>query len=186
MSNYPNAGKGLKKLYIAAIGALVCSILMFIPLVNIVAVIGILIFSIISILGLWAVGKDISGCKTAFWLTIGSCVVNVIENFLGTALGTVFSIASTVLSLAVTYYICTSVAAVLRSVGETDAALAGDKAWKITLGSTVISVVASVLGLIPIISVVGSVLDVIAAIVSIVATVFYVIFLNKALKVFGT
>lgn len=185
MSNYPNSGKGLKNLYIATIGALVCSILMIIPLVNIVAAIVALVFAIISLVGLWAVGKDISECKTAFWLTIGSSVVSFAGNFLGTTIGTVFSIVSSGLSLAVTYYICTSVAAVLRSVGEADAAQAGDKAWKITLWSSIISIVASIIGLIPIIGIVGSILSVIAAIIAIVATVFYLIFLSKATKVFA-
>ena len=48
MGNYQNASGGLKKMYIAELGAIVCAVLSIIPLVNIIAAI-VAIASIVSI-----------------------------------------------------------------------------------------------------------------------------------------
>ena len=66
MQDLQNAGSGLKKMFIASIGAVVCTVLLIIPIVNILAMIGALVFAIISLVGLNEAGKDIEGCKTAF------------------------------------------------------------------------------------------------------------------------
>lgn len=189
MSNYPNSGKGLKNMYDAQIGSLICAVLALIPLINVLAAIGAIVFTVVSLVGIRAVGRDIPECKTAFGLTIGGLVVNIFGTiagvFLGTTVSTIITIAGSLISLAALYYICNSVAAVLRSLGEDEAARKGDKAWKITLWTTILSVVSSLLVLIPVIGIVGTILALIAAILSIIATVFYIIFLNKAYKVFG-
>ncbi len=192
MSNYPNSGKGLKNMFIASVGAIVCAVLLVIPLVNIVAAVAALIFTILSLIGLWTVGKDIAECKMAFWFTILSSVLSGIANVVNDAsatgtsiIGTLLSVAGSALSLAVTYYVCTSVASALRSFGAEEAAVSGDKAWKIVLWTTIASIVATILCLIPILNIIGALLAVIAAIASVVGLVFYMIFLNKAYKAFG-
>lgn len=192
MSNYPNSGKGLKNMFIASVGAIVCAVCMIIPIVNIIAGIAALVFSIVSLIGLWTVGKDIAECKTAFWFTIGASVVNAIANGVnnmsaaGTSVGgTLLSVVGSALSLAVSYYVCTSVPAALRTFGAEEAATAGDKAWKIMLWTTVASIVASILCLIPVLNIIGAVLAIIAGIAALVGTIFYMIFLNKAYKAFG-
>lgn len=192
MSNYPNSGKGLKNMFIASVGAIVCAVLLVIPIVNIIAAVAALVFTILSLVGLWTVGKDIPECKMAFWFTILSGVLDGIANVANNAsasgtsvIGTLLSVAGSALSLAVTYYVCTSVAAALRSFGAEEAAASGDKAWKIMLWTTIASVVASILCLVPILNIIGALLAVIAAIAGVVGLVFYMIFLNKAYKAFG-
>lgn len=192
MSNYPNSGKGLKNMFIASVGGLVCVVLLVIPIVNIIAAIAVLVLTILSLIGLWNVGKDIAECKKAFQFSMWAGVLNVIANGVDNAsatgtsvIGTLFSIAGSALSLAVTYYVCTSVASALRSFGAEEAAASGDKAWKIVLWTTIASIVASILCLIPILNIIGALLAVIAAIASVVGMVFYMIFLNKAYKAFG-
>lgn len=192
MSNYPNSGKGLKNMFIASVGAIVCAVLLVIPLVNIVAAVAALIFTILSLIGLWTVGKDIAECKMAFWFTILSSVLSGIANVVNDAsatgtsiIGTLLSVAGSALSLAVTYYVCTSVASALRSFGAEEAAVSGDKAWKIVLWTTIASIVATILCLIPVLNIIGVLLAVIATIASVVGLVFYMIFLNKAYKAFG-
>ena len=115
MSNYPNSGKGLKNMFIASVGAIVCAVLLVIPIVNIIAAIAALVFTILSLIGLWTVGKDIAECKMAFWFTILASVLNGIANGANNAsvsgtsvIGTLLSVAGSALSLAVTYYVCTS------------------------------------------------------------------------------
>ena len=151
-----------------------------------------LVFSIISLIGLWTVGKDIAECKTAFWFTIGASVVNAIASGVnnmsaaGTSVGgTLLGVVGSALSLAVSYYVCTSVPAALRTFGAEEAATAGDKAWKIVLWTTVASIVASILCLIPVLNIIGALLAIIAGIAALVGTIFYMIFLNKAYKAFG-
>ena len=192
MSNYPNAGQGLKNMFIASIGAIVCAVLLVIPFVNIIAVVAALVFTILSLVGLWTVGKDITECKMAFWFTILSSVLSGIANVANNAsasgtsvIGTLLSVAGSALSLAVTYYVCTSVASALRTFGAEETAASGDKAWKIMLWTTIASVVASILCLVPILNIIGALLAVIAAIAGVVGLVFYMIFLNKAYKAFG-
>lgn len=192
MSNYPNSGKGLKNMFIAAVGAIVCAVLMVIPFVNIIAAVAALVFTILSLVGLWTVGKDIPECKMAFWFTILSSVLTSIANGVNNAsatgtsvIGTLLSVAGSALSLAVTYYVCTSVGAALRTFGAEEAAASGDKAWKIVLWTTIASIVASILCLIPVLNIIGALLAVIAAIAAIVGLVFYMIFLSKASKAFG-
>lgn len=194
MSNYPKAGKGLKNMFIAIVGAIICQALLVIPFpfVNSIAMIAAMVFTILNLMGLWTVGEDIAECKKAFWFTILSWVVNSIANTANnlsatgiSVIGTLFSIAGSALSLAVTYYVCISAASVLRSFGAEEAAASGDIAWKIALWTTIASIVASVLCLIPILNIIGALLAVIAKIAALVGMVFYMIFLNKAYKAFG-
>lgn len=194
MSNYLKAGKGLKNMFIATVGAIICQVLLVIPFpfVNSIAMVATMVFTILNLMGLWTVGEDIAECKKAFWFTILGWVVNSIANAAnnlsatGTSVvGTLLSVAGSALSLAVTYYVCTSVASALRSFGAEEAAASGDKAWKIVLWTTIASIVASILYLIPILNIIGALLAVIAAIASVVGLVFYMIFLNKAYKAFG-
>lgn len=186
MGNYQNAGQGLKKMFIAEVGVIVCTVLAIIPIINILAAIGMLVFLIISMVGLNAAGKDIEGCKKAFTITIIGIVVSIVGAFFKTGfLHVLFSIASDVLSLLVVYYVCTSVAEVMNQIGASDIAQKGLTVWKINLVCTVISVVATIIGLIPLIGLVSTVINVIIAIVGIVAGILYMIFLNKSYKALG-
>ena len=154
MSNYLKAGKGLKNMFIATVGAIICQVLLVIPFpfVNSIAMVATMVFTILNLMGLWTVGEDIAECKKAFWFTILGWVVNSIANAAnnlsatGTSvIGTLFSIGGSALSLAVTYYVCISAASALRSFGAEEAAASGDRAWKIALWTTIASIVASVL-----------------------------------------
>ena len=194
MSNYLKAGKGLKNMFIATVGAIICQVLLVIPFpfVNSIAMVATMVFTILNLMGLWTVGEDIAECKKAFWFTILGWVVNSIANAAnnlsatGTSvIGTLFSIGGSALSLAVTYYVCISAASALRSFGAEEAAASGDRAWEIALWTTIASIVASVLCLIPILNIIGALLAVIATIAALVGMVFYMIFLNKAYKAFG-
>lgn len=187
MGTYNYAGPGLKKMFIAAIGAIVCTLFAIIPIINIVAAIGALVFAVISMIGLHEAGKEIEGCKTAFVITIASIVVGFIGGLVEkiTILNMLFTIADAVCSLLVTYYVCTSVAAELRGIGANDVADSGEKVWKLNAGCYIVSIVVAILSVIPIINIIGGILGFIVAIVSLVAMVIYMIFLNKSYKAFG-
>ncbi len=186
MGNYSEAGQGLKKMFIAQIGIIVCSVLMIIPIINIIAMIGSIVFMVISIVGLNQAGKEIEGCKTAFILTIVNLIVSIVGAFFKTGiLYTLFSVATSVLSLLVAYYVCTSVAAVMNQIGAADVAAKGITVWKFNLVCYIILIVASVLALIPIINIIAGIVAIITSIVAIVAEILYMIFLNKSYHALG-
>ena len=186
MGNYQNAGAGLKKMFIASVGAIICTVLMIIPIVNILAAIGAIVFGIMSMVGLDGAGKDIAGCKTAFTITIVNLVVSVLGAFLKIGvLGTIITIVGEVLSLLVVYYVCTSVSEALTGIGAAEAAQKGLTVWKMNLVCYIIMIVVEVLALIPFINIIAAVVRVITAIVQIVASILYMIFLNKSYQAFG-
>lgn len=123
MSNYVNVGVGLKKMYIAAIGMIVCSLLTIIPLLGILFAIGILVFYVIDLQGSYIAGKDVRGCKVAFILQIVSGVINLV-NSLGKRFMTISGdieflcdIVTEIMPVAAICLICYSVSKVHRENG---------------------------------------------------------------------
>ena len=186
MGNYQNAGAGLKKMFIAEVGTIICAVLMIIPIINIFAAIALLVFGIISLVGLYGAGKDIAGCKTAFILTIVQLIVSFISGLIKTGvLHTVFNVANYVFGLLIIYFVCTSVAEVMNQVGAADISNKGLTVWKINLVCYIILIVTNIVAAIPVINIVAAVVSIITSIVSIVADIIYMIFLNQAYKALG-
>lgn len=187
MNNYSNAGAGLKKMFIAQVGIVVCTVLAIIPFVNILAGIATFVFAIISMVGLYGAGKDIEGCKKAFTLTIVNLVISILAAiFSGSTLcSTLFSIAGDVVGFLIVYNVCTSVSAVLKELGAADVAAKGESVWKINFGCYVASIIISILSVIPLIKILAGIAAVILAIVALVAGILYMIFLNKSYQAFG-
>ena len=186
MGNYQNAGAGLRKMFIASLGAIICTVLVIIPIVNIIAGIGAIVFGVLSLVGLYGAGKDIAGCKTAFTLTIVNLVISIVGALFGSGfLGTVFSIAGYVLSFLICYFVCTSVSEVMNQIGAADVASKGELVWKINAVCYAILVVVALLGRIPGLVLVASLASIGVLIASLVASIFYMIFLNKSSAALG-
>lgn len=81
MNNYENLGKGLRKIYVAEIGAVICAVLMLFPVVNIAAMAGLVIFCVIKLIGLYSACKDVKGCMISFVLTILCMPLPVVQYF---------------------------------------------------------------------------------------------------------
>lgn len=181
MENLQNAGAGLKKMFIASVGAVVCAVLVIIPIVNIIAAIGAFVFAILSMVGLYGAGKDIEGCKKAFSLTIANIIVSVIGAFFKSGiLSALVAIVGYVLSFLVVYLVCTSVSEVMNQIGAAEVAKKGETVWKINAGCYGVLVLVAILGQIPVLSVIAGVAAIIVAIISLVASILYMIFLNKS------
>lgn len=186
MGNLQNAGAGLKKMFIASVGAIICAVLVIIPVINILAGIGAIVFGVLSLVGLYGAGKDIEGCKTAFTLTIVNLVISIVGALFGNGfLGTIFSVAGYVLSFLICYFVCTSVSTVMNQIGASDVAGKGELVWKINAVCYAILIVIAILSKIPVLSLIASVASVGVMIASLVASVFYMIFLNKSSKALG-
>lgn len=180
MENFQNAGSGIKKMFIASVGAAVCAVLMVIPIVNLLAIIGTFVFGIISLVGLYGAGKDIDGCQKAFMLTIINIVISVVSIPLGSGfLGAILSIAEYVLNFMVVYLVCTSVGSVMNQIGALEAAQKGETVWKINAVCYGVMIVVAVLGNIPVLNILAAIASIVVAIAALVAAVLYMIFLNK-------
>lgn len=188
MNQYSVAGAGLKKMFIAEVGALVCTVLALIPIIGKIAGIGSFVFLIIGLVGLYGAGQQIDGCKKAFTLQIAVLVGSILLSILGAvlvvaapAVGVIFiaalGIAVAVVSFLAIYYICTSVSEVMTKVGDADAAKTGETAWKVMLACKIVSIVATLLAFVPLLS---DMIDIASAIVGVVGSAFYIIFLNKS------
>ncbi len=176
-----NISNGMKKMFIAQIGAICCTVIMIIPIIGaIIGGIGAIVFAVISLIGLWAIGKEVPQCKTAFILTLVNAICSVLSNI--PYLGVVFQLAGYVLSFLVVYLVCTSLAKVLQDAGASDVANSAGLVWKLNLVCAIADVVLALLSLIPIIKIIAGILSFIMAIVAIVAGILYIIFLYKGSK----
>lgn len=181
MQIYQNAASGLKNMFIAEVGVIICSVVAIIPFIGIIGVIGSLVFLIISLIGLNNAGKDIEGCKTAFTLRIVQLIVSMIGSFIG---GTVIAIIiNNILALFIIRAVCLSVADVLDTLQYSEIADKGRLVWKINLVCYVIAIILAVLELIPFVGIVFAVLGgIISAVLSLIAGILYIIFLSKSYK----
>lgn len=181
MEKYLDAGAGLKKMYIASAGSIVCLVLLLVPGINLLAAFATLVFGILSIFGLWQAGKDIEGCRTAFMLTIAKLVVNAIGNVSQSVmLALIITLAGYILDVLVVYLVCTSVSQVVERLDQNSVAEKGQLTWKIYLGCYVVVVVLAVLMVIPSMLGIAFVVSIAATILSIVAMVIYTIFLYQS------
>ena len=125
----------------------------------------------------------IAGCKTAFHFSIANLVGSIVAAMVTNGfLSAVISIVNDVLALFVIYYVCTSVAELLKQMGASDAAQFVTKTWNINLGCYIAMMVLTILARIPVL---GMVFGLIVTILALVASVFYMLFLNKACQACG-
>lgn len=187
MNQYMDAGKGLKKMFIAQIGAIACTVLAAIPIVGLIGGVGAIVFAVVSMIGLYQAGKDIGGCRTAFILTLIDVILSVISGLISSSVVTagIFSIVDSILSFLVVYYVCLSVAEVMTGIGANDVAQKGTTVWKVNLGCMIAIIVISVCSVIPGVNVIAALASIVVAIVSIVAAVLFMIFLNKSYHALG-
>ncbi len=187
MGTYQNAGPGLKKMFIAEVGVIICTVSVLAPALIFFAAIGMLVFMILSLVGLHAAGQDIEGCKNAFIFTIVRLLVSVLSGFLGSlgVIGLILSIAQSILALLITYYVCTSVADVMSMIGHEDVARQGTTVWRINLVCYVVGIALNVVAWIPVLNVLAGIAGVVIGIASLVAGILYMIFLYRSYRALG-
>lgn len=183
MQKYENASLGLKMVFIASIGAIICGVIAIIPIIGtIIGGIGGLVFLIMSLIGLYKAGTDIDGCKKAFVCSIVQLVVNILKTFLGKVpvLGLLLSLAGYVVTFLVVYLVCSSVGAVMKDMGHEDIASNGTLVYKINFVCYIATIVLSVLAVIPLLNVIAWLGSIVISIVILVAEILYMIFLYKS------
>ena len=85
--SYPNAAHGLKTVYQSQLIGIIAAVLMFIPVINILAAIAIVASLVLYMVGLNQTAKDDAGYRTAFTLVIAQLVVSLLGNIIGGTFG---------------------------------------------------------------------------------------------------
>lgn len=173
-----NISGGMKKMFIAQIGAICCTVIAIIPIIGtLIGGIGAIVFAVISLIGLWAIGQEVPECKTAFILTIVNAVLSLLTWI--PVIGNIIDLASTIVSFLIMYLVCTSLSKVLSNAGAADVAKSADLIWKLELVCTILSLIITVLTWVPVIKILAGILAIPVAIFTIVVGIFYLIFLYK-------
>lgn len=187
MGYYQNAGEGLGKIYSASIGTLVCTFLLWIPLVNIFAAFAAVYFLVKNLRGYYAVGKDIAECKAAFWLEIAYLVLYIWSNIDKSMPSVVESLIS-LLPMIASCVLIFSVANTLRNIGAVVVARQGIRAGVIYL---ICGVATSVVALMSALMLLSGALNsaiavaLITLVFSVISLVFQLRFIKAASEEFG-
>lgn len=191
MSNYPAAALGLKIMFWAEIISIAASLFSAIPLIGIVGSSVSVVCFVVTILGVYIAGRDDEGFKKAFILTIialASSLVSLVFGFIpfiGEFLSSIMGVIAAVFGLIVKFYIITTIAGILRSVGEDAVADKGKTVWIIVMICTAADAVISLLVLIPALKIMADLLTAVFAAVEIVGSVLYLIYLYNSYKALG-
>ena len=192
MRTYPNAAQGLHKVFLAQILLVIGVVLVLISfsslgllvVMGMVAAILVVVSGILNLVGLYQARQDDQGYANAFSLSIAILVINVLSNLVGseTFLGSLLSLAASVLNLAVLYLVCATTSLLLGSLGREELARKGHTAWMVNLVCTIVSVACGLLAFIPLLNLLAMPVLWITMIVSLVGSVMYLIFLYQASK----
>ena len=187
--SYPNAAHGLKTVYQSQLIGIIAAVLMFIPVINILAAIAIVASLVLYMVGLNQTAKDDAGYRTAFTLVIAQLVVSLLGNIIGGTFGSILSLVNDVLALAVLYYVCTTTNRLLQNVCAPESVTTrGTTVWKINVICTIVEVVCGLLAMIPSASLqlLASFVTLLAAIAQLVGTILYILYLRDAYRALET
>lgn len=171
------------------VGTIICTLLSVIPHIGVVGSIGIFVCGIVSMVGLYHIGKDIKGCQVAFILQMISVIVSVAAKFVSVL--ALLNLITGLLPFVSEILLLVSVTKALREKGATDVAKLGKRTLVLTI---VLTVSISLFG---IVFFGAALLDfssmlpfmilgcVVLLVVALVSIVFYLKFLLNSAEAFG-
>ena len=185
MGQYKNAADGLKYKFIAELVSIACAIIMIVPLLGtIIGLYGMIACSIVDVVALYIISKDIPRIRIAFVLAIVEIVVATANAASGGFL--LLSLAKSAIGFLTVFFVCKALSESLAEHGALEIADKGELVWKLNLICTAIGMAVSILMYIPILNLLGALVSAITSIVSVVASVIYFIFLYKSYKFYET
>lgn len=184
---YTLAGKGLRYLFWSQILALLAVVVGVIPVLGWIAAFAMmLVGAVLEFVGPYTARNAHPGFQTAFYAALISIVVAVLSGMFKEGLmAAVVAIVSTLLSFAITYFVCSAAGALLSAKGDNALADRAGLIWKLYGGCAVVEILATVLGGVPILGAVIGVINAIASIVSLVAYVMLILFYYQASNSLG-
>ena len=179
MNQFPKAANGLKLMFYGEILAIIGIFLTLILIGPIISLVG----GIMVLVGLYQAREDVEGYGTTFMLSIIGIILDIIGMFFsGGVMASLLSIISTIISLAIVYFVCTTTSNLLHCVGAVETEQRGRTVWNIYLICNIISVVLTLLLFIPLLNVLAVVGMLMAAIAQLVGYIMYLQFLNSSYK----
>lgn len=176
---YNIAGRGLKRMAVGQIVALVSIVVLLIPVFGITGLIAMAVGGIMAIVGLWGAREAHEGYKRAFVMLVAGGVLSILGTIAGDGgVGTLFDVLDSVAGMLQTYFVCTATSALLRELGYEDEARSGDMVWKANAGCYAVLIAVSVLALFA--QTLALVLTIITGLVGVVIGIIYVVFLYKS------
>lgn len=173
---------GLSLMYRGNLIAVIAALCVFIPIVNLFALVAILVGGIMEIIGLVKVRNLHSDYMSAVAAMIAGLVVGLFAND-ESSFGSIMGVANNIIGLFQYYFVIRATNSLLREAGRDDVAAEGDKAWKLELGVAVLGIVCVLLALI--VAPVALIGALFAAILSVISLVIYLGYLKKSMDVFG-
>ena len=180
MKQYPKAAEGLKLMFYGELLAIIGILLTIILIGPIIALVG----EILVLVGLYRARMDDEGYGTAFMLSIVNIVLSIVGLFVPSdgLLGSLLSIISTIISLAIIYFVCSTTGNLLLSQGESALAQRGQTVWTINLVCAIVSVVLSLLMWIPLLNILAVVGVIVVMIAELVGYILYMMVLSSSYK----
>lgn len=127
-----NLKKNIHRLYLSQAITLVCTFLLFIPIVNVAAAIAVLVGAVIGIIGLVSLRHEHPDYMNAVYCWLGNILIGLFQNSMADS-GLLYSlseIASTLLSVGTIYFAIRATDSFLVPLGREDAVALGRKALR--------------------------------------------------------
>lgn len=131
MEQLPNAASGMGKAYKATRGSLICLLLMCVSSLRIYVALGILAFLVLHIVGLCEAGKDIEGCRKAFFLSVVSVIMIILAVIPIRIISVPALLARCGTEFLTVYLVCVSVSEKTDQLGAVEVRREGETAWRV-------------------------------------------------------
>ncbi len=175
---YPNAANGLRLMFIGQILMIVGVLLVWVPFVGALLLIA---APFVELLGIYRAGDDDDNYRAALGFAVVAVVINLIVGFLSEGfLSSILDVAAEVVGLLMMFSVCNTTSNLLHSIGQEALSRRGGTVIKIYAACTAVSIVCSVLGIIPIINIAAGLVSAVAGIVQIIGYVMYLLFLHDS------
>ena len=182
---YKNAADGLKYKFVAELVSIGCSIIMIVPIIGtLIGLYGLIVCSIVGVVALYLISKDIPRIKMALILAVVEIVLATANAASGGML--LLSLARSAVSFLVVFFVCKALSESLAEHGALEIADKGELVWKLYFICTAIGMVISIIMYIPILNLIGALVGALTSLASVVASVIYFIFLYKSYKFYAT
>ena len=205
---YPNAFKGVKKIFTAEILTIISTILLLIAaalavgaanvadtadetalaMIGVLAIFGIagtiiaLIAFFINLSGLKAGAQDEPKFKTALIFVIVGIVATLISGFFEGVVSDIFSYINSIASVLITYFVISAIMSLAGQLGNEEMVQKGKTAITFVVAAFAVSLIVSIISLFLNNDTVVGVLGVIALILSLVQYIIYLVYLAKSKK----
>lgn len=180
--SYPNAAAGLRLMFLGQILLIADTLLVWIPLVGpLLAIAG----AVIEMVGIYKAGSDDENYRGALVFAALALVLSVVAGFLGQEafLRSLLVAAGEICNLLMVYSVCTTTSNLLHSVGQEALSQRGGTITKIYAACVAVSLVCTVLGVIPIVNIAAALVSGLSSLVLLAGYVMYLLFLNGSSKV---